>query len=145
MLVTDPADRCLLARNRAWPERRVSILAGFVDPGSRRACRHARGARGDRHHGRPGDLSRQPAVANAAEPDARFHALAEGGQRIQVDADEIGEAHWYSRDELLAALTGRQLALPPPISIARQIIEAWYGGELPDGATSNSRRLKFLD
>ncbi len=37
-----------------------------------------------------------------------FHALAEGGQRIQVDADEIGEAHWYSRDELLAALTGRQ-------------------------------------
>ena len=38
-------------------------------------------------------------------------------------------------DELLAALTGRQLALPPPISIARQIIEAWYGGELPDGAT----------
>jgi len=36
---------------------------------------------------------------------------------------------------LLAALTGRQLALPPPISIARQIIEAWYGGQLPDGAT----------
>jgi NAD+ diphosphatase len=33
MLVTDPEDRCLLARNAAWPTRRVSILAGFVEPG----------------------------------------------------------------------------------------------------------------
>ena len=33
MLVTDPDDRCLLARNAMWPERRVSILAGFVEPG----------------------------------------------------------------------------------------------------------------
>jgi len=32
-LVTDARDRALLARNRAWPERRVSILAGFVEPG----------------------------------------------------------------------------------------------------------------
>ena len=37
MLVTDPDDRCLLARNRRWPERRVSILAGL---------RRARGIRG---------------------------------------------------------------------------------------------------
>src|SRR5262249_35341526 len=33
MLVTDDNDRCLLARNRTWPPRRVSILAGFVEPG----------------------------------------------------------------------------------------------------------------
>jgi len=33
MLVTDDNDRCLLARNRAWPPGRVSILAGFVEPG----------------------------------------------------------------------------------------------------------------
>src|SRR5215469_18929631 len=33
MLVTDDDDRCLLARNRRWPPRRVSILAGFVEPG----------------------------------------------------------------------------------------------------------------
>ena len=30
-LVTDDADRALLARNASWPERRVSILAGFVE------------------------------------------------------------------------------------------------------------------
>ena len=29
MLITDDNDRCLLARNRTWPARRVSILAGL--------------------------------------------------------------------------------------------------------------------
>src|SRR5262249_7079333 len=33
VLVTDSGDRCLLARNAAWPPRRVSILAGFVEAG----------------------------------------------------------------------------------------------------------------
>ena len=33
MLVIDADDRALLARNSRWPERRVSILAGFVEPG----------------------------------------------------------------------------------------------------------------
>ena len=136
MLVTDPADRCLLARNRAWPERRVSILAGFVDPGE--SAEHA--VTREVHEETGVTVGRVTYLGSQPWPMPRslmlgFHALAEGGQRIQVDADEIGEARWYSRDELLAALTGRQLALPPPISIARQIIETWYGGELPDGAT----------
>ena len=33
MVVTDPQDRCLLARNAQWPKGRVSVLAGFVEPG----------------------------------------------------------------------------------------------------------------
>src|ERR1019366_3352261 len=33
VLVTDPDDRCLLARNAQWPQQRVSILAGFVEAG----------------------------------------------------------------------------------------------------------------
>ena len=33
MLVTDPDDRCLLARNALWPTGRMSVLAGFVEPG----------------------------------------------------------------------------------------------------------------
>ena len=51
MLVTDPEDRCLLARNAAWP-------AAGLDPGRvrgtggvRRAGRDPRGRRGDRDHG----------------------------------------------------------------------------------------------
>nr|BFE83341.1 hypothetical protein GCM10020093_059420 [Planobispora longispora] len=33
MLVHDDEDRCLLARGPQWPEGRMSVLAGFVEPG----------------------------------------------------------------------------------------------------------------
>jgi NAD+ diphosphatase len=133
MLVTDPDDRCLLARNAAWPGRRVSILAGFVDPGE--SAEHA--------------VIREVAeetqikvtnvryVGSQPWPMPRslmlgFRADAPAGQAIVVDSEEIAEAHWFSRDELLAAIGARQIALPPPVSIARHIIEQWYGGPLPD-------------
>ncbi|MGA2826779.1 MAG: NAD(+) diphosphatase [Streptosporangiaceae bacterium] len=136
MLVTDPADRCLLAHNKAWPDGRVSILAGFVDPGE--SAEHAVAREVSEEAGIT--VGRVVYLGSQPWPMPRslmlgFHAYAEGGQDIQVDAEEIGEAHWYSREQLLKSLRGRELALPPPVSIARQIIEAWYGGELPDGAS----------
>jgi NAD+ diphosphatase len=41
-----------------------------------------------------------------------------------VDEHEIAEAHWYSRDELRAAVAAREVLLPPPVSIAHRIIES---------------------
>ncbi|WRL62787.1 hypothetical protein U6N30_23260 [Blastococcus brunescens] len=35
MLVHDGADRLVLGRQAVWPPGRFSILAGFVEPGSR--------------------------------------------------------------------------------------------------------------
>ena len=60
-----------------------------------------------------------------------LRADAPAGQDIVVDHEELAEAHWFSREDLLAALNSRELALPPRVSIARHIIEAWYGGPLP--------------
>ncbi len=132
MLVTDPDDRCLLARNAAWPGRRVSILAGFVDPG---------------------ESAEQAVIREVAEETGitvtnvrylgsqpwpmpqslmlGFRADAPAGQEIVVDREELAEAHWYTREGLLASVQARELGLPPPVSIARRIIEAWYGGPLP--------------
>ena len=59
-----------------------------------------------------------------------FRAEAVPGEVIAVDHDELTEAHWYSRADLLAAIQDG-LALPGPVSIARHIIEAWYGGRCP--------------
>ena len=136
MLVTDPAGRCLLAHNKAWPERRVSILAGFVDPGE--SAEHAVIREVSEEAGLT--VGRVTYLGSQPWPMPRslmlgFHAFAEGGQDIRIDAEEIGDAHWYTRGELLESLRARQLALPPPVSIARQIIQAWYGGALPDGAS----------
>ena len=136
MLVTDPGDRCLLAHNKAWPKGRVSILAGFVDPGE--SAEHAVVREVSEETGIT--VGRVTYLGSQPWPMPRslmlgFHAYAEGGQDIHVDAEEIAEAHWYSREELLASLRAQELALPPPVSIARQILEAWYGGELPDGAS----------
>jgi hypothetical protein len=37
---------------------------------------------------------------------------------------------------MLAAIGTGELALAPTSSIARRLIEFWYGGELPDGPGS---------
>jgi NAD+ diphosphatase len=132
MLVTDPDDRCLLARNAAWPGRRVSILAGFVDPGESAEQAVVR----EVHEETGIKVGNVRYLGSQPWPMPRslmlgFRADAPAGQVIAVDHDELAEAHWFSRDELLAAIKAREIALPPSVSIARHIIESWYGGPLP--------------
>ncbi len=134
MLVTDPDDRCLLARNAAWPQRRMSVLAGFVEPGE------------SLEHAVAREVFEETAIAvgqirylgSQPWPMPRslmlgFQAVAAAGQQIVVDAEEIGEAHWFTRPELLAGLEAGELGIAPTSSIARRLIEYWYGAELPDG------------
>ena len=132
MLVTDPDDRCLLARNAAWPGRRVSILAGFVDPGEsaeQAVVREVAEETGIKVHNvrylgsQPWPMPRSLMLG--------FRADAPAGQVITVDHEELAEANWYSRDGLVTAITTGEIALPPSVSIARRIIESWFGGPLP--------------
>ncbi len=132
MLVTDPADRCLLARNSRWPQRRVSILAGFVEPGEsaeQAVMREVLEETGI-SVGQVRYLGSQPWPMPHSLM-LGFGALAVGGQEIRVDADEIAEAGWYSREDVRASVASGTLLLPPPVSIAHRIIESWYGAELP--------------
>jgi NAD+ diphosphatase len=132
MLITDPDDRCLLARNAAWPGRRVSILAGFVEPGEsaeQAVIREVAEETGIK-------VTNVRYVGSQPWPMPRslmlgFRADAPAGQAIVVDHTEIAEASWFSREELRAALEARKLGVPPPVSIARHIIESWFGGPLP--------------
>ena len=132
MLVTDPDDRCLLARNRRWPERRVSILAGFVEPGESAEQAVTREVEEETAI----VVTRVRYVGSQPWPMPQslmlgFRAEAGGELELRVDEDEIAEAHWYSREELRAALAAREILLPPPVSIAHRLIESWYGEELP--------------
>ncbi|HEX5190525.1 MAG TPA: NAD(+) diphosphatase [Streptosporangiaceae bacterium] len=131
MLVTDPDDRCLLARNASWPQRRVSVLAGFVEPGESAEQAVAREV-----HEETG-VHVSAVTYAASQPWPMPHNLMLGfraratGTTITVDEDEIAEANWYSRDDLRSALMSGELIMPPSLSISRWLIETWYGTDLP--------------
>lgn len=131
MLVHDDA-RILLARSAAWPPGRVSILAGFVEAGESLEQAVAREVweevrvrvRDFRYLGsQPWPLPRSLMLG--------FFARADDGQQLRVDGEEIKSARWYTREELAAAAESGELRLPGRVSIARQLIERWYGDGLP--------------
>jgi NAD+ diphosphatase len=131
-LVTDARDRALLARNSSWPQRRVSILAGFVEPGE--SAEHAVAREVAEETGITVSEIRYLGSQPWPMPQSLmlgFWARAGGRQPIRVDQEEIAEAHWFSRDGLRAAMAAGQVRLPPPVSIAYRIIESWYGEEMP--------------
>ncbi len=143
MLVVDAQDRCLLARNVNWPQRRVSVLAGFVEPGESAERAVAREV-----YEEVGIEVAKVGYA-ASQPWPMPHSLMLGfraeaaGTEIRVDADEISEAAWYSRDDLRAGIENGDLLMPPSLSISRWLIETWYGSRLPK--PSNSPKSSQID
>jgi NAD+ diphosphatase len=132
MLVTDDQDRCLLARNQSWPPRRVSILAGFVEPGEsvEQAVIREVGEETGLTVGQIHYVGSQPWPMPQSLM-LGFRAHAPGAQQIRVDGEEIAEARWFTREQLRAAVPAQEVLLPPPVSIAHRIIESWFGGPLP--------------
>jgi NAD+ diphosphatase len=51
---------------------------------------------------------------------------------IVIDRNEIAEAGWFTRDGLPP--------IPPPISIARKLIDRWLAGPTADPAAGDDRR-----
>ena len=64
-----------------------------------------------------------------------FTARIAGRSDLRLDDDEIAGAGWFTRERLLAVRAGtgavRVQHLPPPVSIARRIIDDWPDGLLP--------------
>jgi NAD+ diphosphatase len=133
MAVTDADDRILLGRQATWPERRFSCLAGFVEPGEsleaavRREVLEEAGVvvgevtyRGSQPWPFPASLML----------GFRGRALS---TEITVDGTELAGARWWSREELALDIATGELLLPPAVSIARRLVEDWYGAPLRDG------------
>jgi NAD+ diphosphatase len=128
MLVHDGAGRLVLGRQAIWPPGRFSILAGFVEPGESAEAAVAREV-AEEVGLRVTDVRY---VGSQPWPFPQslmlgFVARAESAGELVLDPDEIEEAHWFSREQLLE---GDGLsALPPAVSIARNIIDRWLAGE----------------
>ena len=128
MAVHDGGDRLVLGRQVAWPPGRFSILAGFVEPGESAEAAVVREV-AEEVGLRVTDVRY---VCSQPWPFPQslmlgFVARVEGDDTLRPDPSEIEEARWFSREELASGEGPR--ALPPPVSIARHIIERWVAGE----------------
>jgi NAD+ diphosphatase len=136
MLVTDDQQRCLLARSAAWPPGRLSVLAGFVEAGESAEAAVAREVREEVGI----EVIDIRYVASQPHPFPSslmlgFTARVAGDSTLCPDLDEIVDAGWFTREQVRAARdwgTEQQggpsvmlRALPPKLSIARQMIDAW--------------------
>ncbi len=131
--VTDAQDRILLGSNAMWKANRYSLLAGFVEPGEsleNAVVREVFEESGVRIID-PVYLGSQPWPFPASLM-LGFRATVDPAQEssLQPDGEEILDLRWFSRDELTAALD--DIALPGGTSIARAILEDWYGGPIAD-------------
>lgn len=149
VLVHDGAGRCVLARGPQWPAGRMSVLAGFVEAGESAEAAIVREVREEVGI----EVCEVAYVASQPHPFPAslmlgYTARVTGDPRLVIDADEIVEAGWYTREEVrrttdwgaepvavaepvalaeaaLPALRG----LPGAMSIARQLINAWLLAE----------------
>lgn len=130
MAVIDQDDRLLLARNPIWPSGRRSVLAGFVEPGERLEAAVAREVEEEV------GLRVRDVRYRASQPWPFPASLMLGftarcdDTTLRASPGEIAEVEWYTREELADVVADGSLGLPGRLSIARRLIEEWYGGAL---------------
>jgi NAD+ diphosphatase len=132
VLVTH-GNACLLGRNSAWPEKRFSTLAGFVEPGESledAVVREVFEESGVRLK-EISYISSQPWPFPASSM-CGFYAEAEN--RTCAPSTELAELHWFTVEELTEAVRGGAVLLSAPVSIAFRLLADWYkqqgGGDL---------------
>ena len=133
MLITR-GDKVLLGRSPNWPEKMYSLLAGFVEPGEtiegavRREVMEESGI----EVGKVSYLASQPWVF----PNSLMfgcHGIAHS-EKIKIDINEIEDARWIGKSELLDVFSGLNQSIFPARkgSIANFLLEKWLSDRLQD-------------
>lgn len=131
--IVDADDRILLGSNALWANNRYSLLAGFVEPGESLEAATVRevfeesGVRTLE----PEYLGSQPWPFPASLMCGFLARVdpATAADPLLPDGEEILDVRWFSRADLEDP--AQTVLLPGSSSIARAIIEHWYGGPLP--------------
>lgn len=131
MLAVD-GDSALVGRSAGFPPGRFSALAGFVEPGEsleEAVARELFEEAGVRV-GAVRYLGSQPWPFPSS---LMLGALADARSRdLVIDREELEEARWVSRAEVMAALRGQaDWQAPPPFAIAHALLRAWAEGAPP--------------
>jgi len=126
IMVVEDGDRLLLGRQARWPASRYSALAGFVEPGEsledavRRELREEAGvevADVTYHSSQPWPFPMNVMLG--------FTARHVSGDPAPLDR-ELEDVRWFDRGEVAAAAAGGgPVHVPPPLAIARTLIDHW--------------------
>ncbi len=127
VLTRDSDDRILLGRQQVWPEHRFSTFAGFVEPGESFEAAVIREVKEEANVSVHSIqyVGSQPWPFPASLMIA-FSAIIEDPASAAPDGEEIVDIKWLDRDSIIAELKSETLLLPPPMSVARAMIDAWY-------------------
>lgn len=128
IMLVEHEGQLLLGRQPRFPPRRFSALAGFVEPGEtieEAVAREVLEEAGVRVR----DVSY---IASQPWPFPSSlmigcHAFAETSE-LTVDTTELEEAHWFTREEVAAAMAGDEsgrLLTPPSVAIAHHLLKWW--------------------
>ncbi|MCL6742021.1 NAD(+) diphosphatase [Sphingomonas sp. RB56-2] len=131
IMLAEHEGKLLLGRQPQYPPGRYSALAGFVEPGESienavaRELKEEAGIEvGDVRY-----LCSQPWPFPSSLMIGA-HSIAASDQ-LEIDRNELDDARWFSRDEVVAALAGDASApfqAPPKWAIARTLLERWVDG-----------------
>jgi NAD+ diphosphatase len=128
IMLAEHNGRVLLGRQPRFPPRRYSALAGFVEVGESIEAAVARelfeesGVRA----GEVRYVASQPWPFPSSLMIA-CHATAEH-DALTVDRTELEDAHWFTREEVAAAMAGAadaSFVAPPPFAIAHSLLLHW--------------------
>ena len=127
IMLVENAGRLLLGRGAGFPARWYSILAGFVSPGEsleEAVVREVREESGIEAYD-PQFVTSQPWPFPSSLM-LGFEARSDGGEPVARDG-ELEDVGWFPFEIVRAAAaeSSSELALPPPLSIARFLIERW--------------------
>lgn len=125
-----PEPICLLGRQAAWPEGRMSALAGFLEPGETIEEGCAREIEEEAgltvtavryHSSQPWPFPSQLMIGLIAEVDS---------DDARPDQTELEAVAWLTRAQAAEVLAGTHPSIkaPPRVAIARTLLQAWVDG-----------------
>ncbi|MGC5628349.1 NAD(+) diphosphatase [Georgenia sp. Z1344] len=129
--LVDDRDRLMLGHAVHWPQGRFSTLAGYVESGEsaeeavRREIMEESNVRVVEMEYRGSQPWPFPCSLMLG-----YTARIEGVEDARPDGEEVTELRLFTREELESAVRLGEVYLPMRSSIARSLIEDWYGGEL---------------
>jgi NAD+ diphosphatase len=125
-------DRALLGRQKVWPDRMYSLLAGFVEPGEtiEEAVRRETMEETGVPVGAVAYVCSQPWPFPAS---LMIGCVARAtGEDIRRADEELEDALWAPREEVAASLAGgaARFTAARRGAVARTLLEAWARGEI---------------